>query len=161
MNGNRLQNKLKFRRLLVYTILIAFVFQITAVSMAQATSETIPRSNPVQPSPDDTVTVTNDEPSLISTQDVQVTTVDKGGELIDFDNSTIPREEEIEKNLLNDTTTIGMPEDDANEEAYKPLIAPQPQADNILGLLGMAVMFVAIAAVVAIVIVRRPKKSMQ
>jgi len=158
--------KLKLSKLLVCTLLIAFVFQITAISMVQATSETIPRSNAIQPSPDDTVVLSNDdpirnatieEPLLIATEEEPVLIATEDGEKIAPENSTITRDEEIKKNIPDDNSTIGIPED-SNEEDYQPLFAPQPQTVDTSAYLGVAVLLALVAVGTVVFVARRSKK---
>lgn len=97
MKRNLSITKLKLSKLLVCTLLIAFVFQTIAISMVQATSETIPRSNAIQPSPDDTVVRSNDDPILNATEEEPVLIATEDGKKIAPENSTITRDEEIKK----------------------------------------------------------------
>jgi hypothetical protein len=149
--------KLKLSKLLVCTLLIAFVFQITAISMVQATSETIPRSNAIQPSSDDTVVLSNDDPIRNATIEEPVLIATEDGEKIAPENSTITRDKEIKKNIPEDNSTIGIPED-SNEEDYQPLIAPQPQTVETSAYLGVAVLLAAVAVGTVVFVARRSKK---
>jgi hypothetical protein len=175
------KNKLKLGRLLISTLLIAVVFQATAISMVQATSDADLRSTLIQPSPDSAVVVSNENPNLIATQDnerapledsvvtddVPVTSEEnpnliatEDGEKVPFENSTITRDEEIKTIIPDDDSTIGVSENNQNED-YQPLIAPSPQAVNSVFNLGFAVMLATVAvcvAVIGVLVVRGSKK---
>ena len=187
--------KPKFSKILVCILFVAFVFQITAISMVQATSETIPEDIPIRPSPDDAVIPSDDpiiiapkDPVLISTEDREVITPDEsrpiqpssddtvvvsrddpiiiatddpviipeGGEKITPENSTTSNEE-IERTVPDDSTTIGI-DDENREENYQPLIAPQPSQDNTTAIVSVGIMSAAIAVVAVVFFSRRSKK---
>ena len=196
MKSNLSIKKPKLNRILVCTLLIAFVFQITAISMVQATSETVPEDMPVRPppddnvvpiddpviiapkdpvlistedgeiishdeprpvgpSPDDTVVISSDDPVIISPRDPVV--ISEGGEVIAPENSTIARDEEIEKTVPDESTTIGV-DTENSEEDYQPLIAPQPGESNTSAILGVGVILAVVAVVAVVFFVRRSKK---
>ena len=175
------KNKLKLGRLLISTLLIVVVFQATAISMVQATSDADPRPNLIQPSPDSAVSVSNENPNLITTQDnervpledsvvtndVAVTSEEspnliatEDGEKVPLENSTITRDEEIKTITPDDDSTIGITENYQNED-YQPLIAPSPQAVNSVFNLGLAVMLATVAVcalVIGVLGIRGSKK---
>lgn len=153
-------SKNKISRLLVCTLLIASVFQITAISMVQATSENIQRPTAILPSPDEAVIITNDDPVLITGLEEPVLISTEDGELISTnpETSTITEEQEIEKVKPADDATIGTLED-GNQEDYQPLIAPNPQSENTQSTLGPAVLLVAVAMIAALYIALGHKKT--
>jgi hypothetical protein len=122
-------SKTKLTRLLICSLMIAAILQVGAISIVQATDEAIERSTSPPVSPDDAVVVSSDDPNLISTQD-QIVIMPENGTLISPvpENTTI-REEEIQKTINTDDTTIGLPED-TNQENEIPLIAPLAQPEN-------------------------------
>lgn len=175
------KNKLKLGKLLISTLLIAVVFQATAISMVQATSEADPQPTLIQPSPDSAVVGSNENPNLIATQDNErvpledsVVTDDVGvaseenpnliatedGEKVPLENSTITRDEEIKTIVPDDDSTIGINENNQDED-YQPLIAPSPQTVNSVFNLGLAVMLATVAvcaSVIGVLVVRSSKK---
>lgn len=192
---NNLSIKSKFSKILVCTLLVAFIFQNTAISMVQATSETVPEdipvrqspnnavvpnddsiiiapkdpvlistedgevitpeeSRPIQPSSDDTVVVSRDDPVIIASDDPVI--IHEGGEIITPENSTTTNEE-IERTVPDDCTTIGV-DDENSEEDYQPLITPQPLQDNISAILSVGIISAAIAVVAVVFFSRRSKK---
>ena len=147
------------------------VFQATAISMVQATIDVDPRSTLIQPSLDSSVVVFNENPNLIATQDnervpledsvvrddIAVTSEEnpnliatEDGEKIPLENSTIPRDEEIKTITPNDDSTIGVTENNQNED-YLPLIAPSPQAGNSVFNVGLAIMLATVAVCAAVI----------
>jgi hypothetical protein len=175
-----LKNKLKLGKLLISTLLIAVVFQVTVISMVQATSDVDSRPTLIQPSPDSAVTVSND-PNLIATQDneriplensvvtddVTVTSEEvpnliatEDGEKSPLENSTITRDEEIKTIIPDDDSTIGIDENKQNED-YQPLITPSPQAVNNAFNVGLAVLLAVVAVcavIIGVLVVRSSKK---
>ena len=152
-------SKTKLARVLICSLLIATLLQVGAISMVQATSESIERPTSPPISPDDTVVVSSDDPNLISTED-QIVIMPENGELISPapENTTI-QEEEIEKTIPADDTTIGFPED-TNQENEIPLIAPLEQTeDQTPTILGVAVLAVAVGAIATVFIVVGYKKT--
>ena len=157
MNGT--VSKTKLTRLLICSLMIATILQLGAISMVQATSESIERPSSPPISPDDTVVVSSDDPKLISTED-QVVVVSENGELISPapENATI-QEEEIKKTIPADDTTIGLPED-TNQENEIPLIAPLVQTeDQTPTILGVALLAIAVGAIATVFIVVGYKKT--
>ena len=152
-------SKIKLTRLLICSLLIATIFQVGAISMVQATSESIERSTAPPISPDDTVVVSRDDPNLISTED-QVVIMPEGGVIIapGPENTTIG-EEEIEKTTPTDDTTIGLPED-TNQENELPLIAPLAQQEaQTPTTLNAVLLAVAVGTIVAVYLVVGYKKT--
>jgi hypothetical protein len=145
--------------LLICSLMIATILQLGAISMVQATSESIERPSSPPISSDDTVVVSSDDPNLISTED-QVVVISENGELISPapENTTI-QEEEIEKTIPTDDTTIGLPED-TNPENEIPLIAPLAQKeDQTPTILGAALLAIAVGAIATVFIVVGYKKT--
>ena len=167
-------------KLLISTLLIAVVFQVTVISMVQATSDVDSRPTLIQPSPDSAVTVSND-PNLIATQDneriplensvvtddVTVTSEEvpnliatEDGEKSPLENSTITRDEEIKTIIPDDDSTIGIDENKQNED-YQPLITPSPRAVNSAFNVGLAVLLAVVAVcavIIGVLVVRSSKK---
>lgn len=168
-------------KLLISTLLIAVVFQVTVISMVQATSDVDSRPTLIQPSPDSAVTVSNENPNLIATQDneriplensvvtddVTVTSEEvpnliatEDGEKSPLENSTITRDEEIKTIIPDDDSTIGIDENKQNED-YQPLITPSPQAVNSAFNVGLAVLLAVVAVcavIIGVLVVRSSKK---
>ena len=156
------------------------MFQVTVISMVQATSDVDSRPTLIQPSPDSAVTVSND-PNLIATQDneriplensvvtddVTVTSEEvpnliatEDGEKSPLENSTITRDEEIKTIIPDDDSTIGIDENKQNED-YQPLITPSPRAVNSAFNVGLAVLLAVVAVcavIIGVLVVRSSKK---
>ena len=175
------KNKLKLGKLLISTLLIVVVFQATAISMVHATSDAGPQPTLIQPSPDSAVVGSNENPNLIATQnnervpledsvvtdDVTITSEEnpnliatEDGEKVPLENSTITIDEEIKTIVPGDDSTIGINENNQDED-YQPLIAPSPQTVNSVFNLGLAVMLATVAicaSVIGVLVVRSSKK---
>jgi len=76
------------------------VFPATA-NLVLASSETIPRSTPIETLPTDTAVTSDDNPILIATEDK--------GEITPLENSTLPRDEDI-KTVTTDNTVVASDE---------------------------------------------------
>ena len=150
-------SKIKITRLLIYTLMIAIIFQVGAISLVQAEDYSLTRILPPI-SPDDTVLVSSDDPNLISTED-QVVIMSENGTLISPAPETTIREEEIEKTTPVDDTTIGLPEDE-NQEDMIPLIAPLSQEENQNPTtLGAVLLAIALGTIATVYIVVDNKKT--
>ena len=151
-------SKTKLTRLLICTLMIATIFQVGAISLVQATDETLARTTTPPVSPDDTVVVFSDDPNLISTED-QVVIMSENGTLISPAAETTIREEEIEKTTPVDDTTIGLPEDE-NQEDMIPLIAPLSQEENQNPTtLGAVILAIALGTIATVFIIVSNKKT--
>jgi hypothetical protein len=135
--------KIKFRKSLICTLLIAVAFSAMATSTAFA-RET---DQPLTP-PDNTPITAGNNPILLAAQD---------NATIGSDTPLLDRAQDNSTTLPDDNATIYTTQDSLNEE-NPPFIAPQAQPDNIVTVLGIAALAAVIAVVAVIVAVRLRKK---
>jgi len=175
MKLNLSTTKNKLSRLLVCSLLIAFVFQTTAITWAQPSPETIPRSNEIPQLLDTAVAVSDGDPILISTQEepVLIATEEEPNliapkeepaliasedrEIIRPENTTLPRDEEI-KTITSEDAVIGYETEDTRNENYQPLIGPQNQTVDTSSYLGASMLMAVIGVVGLVLVAKRSKK---
>lgn len=140
-------SKTKLTKLMICTLMIATIFQVGAISMVQATDDSIERSTSTAFSPDDTVVVSSNDPNLISTEDEPLV-MPENGELISPapENMTTLEEQDVEYVRPEDDTTIGITEMN-DEENYEPLIAPKEETETESPILGTAVLLVCVLSI--------------
>jgi len=151
-------SKTKLTRLCISTLMIATILQLTAISMVQATTESIDRPT-TPPVPTDTVVTTNEDPNLFYAEDQRVV-MPENGELISPLPENFTRTEDQETDFVKpaDNATIGITEV-GNEENYQPLIAPNPQTENETRIMGAALLLVAVGTIAAVFIAIGYKKT--
>lgn len=117
-----------------------FLLSATAISCASAQPD--PTRNPDLASTD-IGGVISDNPTLYTAQDSSAASTDG--------NTTLDRSQDNSTSLPDDNATIYTTQDSLNDESG-PLIAPAPQPDNTLTILGIAVLatVIAVSAVVAV-----------
>ena len=140
-------SKTKLTKLMICTLMIATLLQVGAISIVQATDDSLARTTSTAISPDDTVVVSSDAPNLISTEDEPLI-MPENGELISPapENATTPEDQDIEYVKPEDDTTIGITEMN-DEENYQPLIAPKATTETESPILGVAVLLVALSVI--------------
>jgi hypothetical protein len=135
--------KIKFKKSLICTLLIAVAFSSMATSTAFA-RETVPPQAP----PDNTAVTAGDNPILMTAQDNDTT---------GSDNPLLDRAQDNSTTLPNDNATLYTTQDTLTEE-NPPLIAPRAQPNNIATVLGFAALAIAVAAVAVVVVLHLRKK---
>jgi hypothetical protein len=141
--GEKMENqKIKFKKSLICTLLISVAFSAMATQTACA-RETAPPLTP----PDSTPITVGDNP-ILTAQDSAAT---------GSDTSLLDRAQDNSTTLPDDNATLYTTQDTLNEE-NPPLIAPRAQPDNIATILGIAALAAAAATVAVVVVVRLRKK---
>jgi hypothetical protein len=135
--------KTKFRKSLICTLLIAVAFSALATQTAFA-RESAPPLTP----PDNTSITVGDNPILLAAQDNVAT---------GSDTPLLDRAQDNSTTLPDDNATLYTTQDTLTEE-NPPLIATRAQPDNIATVLGIAALAAAIAVAAVVVFVRLRKK---
>jgi cytoskeletal protein RodZ len=138
------RKNLNLRKSLIYTLLIALAFFAMATSMACARE-----TGPAQTPPESTSVPSEDNPTLIATQDNGTNPLN--------DNPPITRTQDISTTTPDDNGTLNSAED-AQTEDNPPLITAQAQPDNTATILGATAFGGAIAISAIVVILRRHQK---
>jgi len=138
----------KLTRIIICTLMIATILQVTAISMVQATQENLDRTTtPPIRSTDDTVVTTSVDPNLNATEDLNVVILENGETVrLVPENITQTEDDEIVYSKPLDDSTIGITEVDSKESSQS-LIAPNTKDKNENPIVGAAVLLVALAGI--------------
>lgn len=150
----------KLTRIVICTLMIATILQVTAISMVQATQESLDRPTPppIRPT-DDTVVITNVDPNLNATEDLNVVILENGETVrLVPENITQTEGDEIVYIKPLEDSTFGITEVDGKESSQA-LIAPNTQGKNETPIVGVAVLLVALAAIGTVFVAVGHKKT--
>ena len=134
-------SQIKKNKFLTVAVLTLFLLSATAISTASAQVD--PTRIPNQPPTDTNSELISENPTLYTAQDNSTGETD--------DNSILDRSQDNSSSSPDDNATLYTTQDNLNEENV-PLIATAAQPDNVLAILGIAVLatIIAVSAVVAV-----------
>jgi hypothetical protein len=143
-----MENKSQIKKNKFLTVAVLALFLLSATAISTASAQVDPTRTPDSAPIDGGGGLISENPTLYTAQDDSTATAD--------DNSTLDRAQDNEA-LPDDNATLDTTQDNLIHE-NAPLIAPAPQPDNTLAILGIAAL-VTIIAVSAVVAVHYRKKN--
>ncbi|WGM90338.1 MAG: hypothetical protein NUK63_04245 [Candidatus Bathyarchaeum tardum] len=155
MKGNL--SKTKLTKIVICTLMIATILQVTAISMVQATSENIDNAKINPMLPEDIVRIDNQDVDFVKPEDgsdigiTQVRIMPENGDL------TVTDDQEIDFVKPEDGSDLGITQI-GNEENSQPLIAPKTISTE-TPTMGAAVLLVALATIASAFVIVGHKKT--
>jgi hypothetical protein len=143
-----MENKSEIMKNKFIIVALMTIFLLSATAISSASAQLDPTRIPDQTSTDESGLI-SENPTLYTAQDNSTTSTD--------DNSSLDRSQDNSTSLPDDNATLFTTQDNLNDE-NAPLIAPAPQPDNKITILGIAALATAIA-VSAVVAVHYRKKN--
>ncbi|MGZ4850754.1 MAG: hypothetical protein ACXV2C_05175 [Candidatus Bathyarchaeia archaeon] len=144
-----MENKSQIKKNKFLTVAVLTLFLLSATAISSASAQIDPTRIPDSTSTDNGGGLISENPTLYTAQDDSTAAPD--------DNSSLGRVQDNSTALPDDNATLYTTQDSLNDE-NAPLIAPAPQPDNTLTILGIALLATVIA-VSAVVAVNYPKKN--
>jgi len=144
-----MENKSQIKKNKFLTVAVLTLFLLSATAISSASAQIDPTRIPDSASTDSGGGLISENPTLYTAQDDSTAATD--------DNSSLGRVQDNSTASPDDNATLYTTKDSLNDE-NAPLIAPAPQPDNTLTILGIAALATVIA-VSAVVAVRYHRKN--
>jgi len=142
-SDKKMENKSQIKKNTFLTIAVLTLFLMSTTAISCASAQVDPTRIPDQASTENGAGLISENPTLYTAKDNSTTAAD--------DNPILDRAQDNSTVSPNDNATLYTTQDNINEE-NAPLIAPAPQSDNTLTLLGIAALatVIAVSAVIAV-----------
>jgi hypothetical protein len=147
--GKKMENKSQIKKNKFLTVAVLTLFLLSATAISSASAQIDPTRIPDSASTDSGDGLISEDPTLYTAQDNTTAATD--------DSSPLGRAQDNTTVSPDDNATLYTTQDSLNDE-NAPLIAPAPQSDNTLIILGIAALAIVIV-VSAVVAVNYRKKN--
>ena len=158
MKTNLSETKMKLCRLLVCSLLVVVVLQTCAISVVQAEPEAIPRTSTFESATADSVSVSNGDPNLIATEDMDFPTLisTEDGPMF-LENSTINRDDTV----ISEDDAVPYNPEDAQLGGRQLILAPETKTEDTpaAAYAGVGVLVAAVAVGAVALVAKRSKKT--